>query len=110
MNVEEQELSKKWTTATVLSCLVLPGTGQLMLGKKKIGIIFITLSVCLLLTLVFSIVRFFLWYFAHLTPEFEKFSELSTSLDYLLVPILTFVSLGILWIVNIIHIFRCKPH
>lgn len=31
-------ISEKWTTATFISCLVLPGTGQLMLGKKKIGI------------------------------------------------------------------------
>ncbi len=109
MDVERQTLRKRWLIATALSCLVLPGIGQIMLGKKKIGIAFVALSTCFLFTLGLSIVKFSLWYFSHLTAEVEELLELSSSLHHLLVPTSVSVMFGILWLVNVIHILRRKP-
>ncbi len=99
---------RKRRIALLLATAVLPGIGQLVLGKKTVGVILITLAGCSLLGMAFSIVRFFCFYFSSII-DLENLDELPGKiLRHLVWPAAFFTLFAAVWVSSFVHILRCR--
>jgi len=63
---------KPWLKGAILSGLVFPGLGQIVVGRRKEGIGFILVTSAGILALIYGLVRQIQVVLARLTPELEQ--------------------------------------
>ena len=98
---------KKWLGAVALSVLVFPGVGQLTLGRKKAGIIFIVLAILLLFGFSFSATKILIKFYSSFT-NIDELLKFKVPLHKLLKVSIFAISFVVVWFINFVHILRCR--